>query len=76
MDFNVPWIRSETGDTKNNDYIYTLLRKAPMNPMSYRKRFGKNQDAMKKLMFKAQWKKKKGGSFRKVVNEIIIEGWK
>lgn len=31
---------------------------------------------MKKLMFKAQWNKKKGGSFREVVNEIIIEGWK
>lgn len=31
---------------------------------------------MKKLMFKAQQKKKKGGSFRDIMNNMTIEGWK
>lgn len=68
MDSSVPCIRPETGDTEN-DYIYTLLRKSPINPTSGRKNYG----IVKKLIFKAQLKKKKGGSFREVKNEMIIK---
>lgn len=72
VDFSVPCIRPETGDTEN-DYIYTLLRKAPINPTSGRKRLRKNYGTVKKLIFKAQLKKKKGGSFREVMNEMVIK---